>query len=108
MDLFLKSNSTTTWETEATLEDELVVHTIKGGCAGVVIYKRGPEDRHLMVRMLVEDDGNWFLLEEGFSSAWITDIVQVWLAARGWLDTNAVPDRRYAKSGIGYMLEHDD
>lgn len=96
MDLFLKSNALDIWsegsEPEGTIDDELFIHAIKGGCAGVAIYKRGYDDPHLMVKMLVEDDDSWFINEGGFSSAWLADIRNVWERVNEWLNVNADPD----------------
>ena len=71
-------------------KNPLVVHTIYGDAKGVVIYRRGIDDSHLCVKILVEDDGSWFETAGGFSTYWLPDLYRVLVEAQEWLDANAI------------------
>ena len=64
--------------------------TFRGDCMGVKISERGPNDRHLIVTLEVEDDGSWS--DEGcFSSHWLDELIEQLECARSYLKTQT-PD----------------
>ena len=46
-----------------------------GACKGVRLVKRGPDDPHICLLILTEDDDNWFPSKEPFSSFWLDDLL---------------------------------
>ena len=50
---------------------------ILGECLGVELIERLNKDGHVMIQLLVEDDGIWHELGTPFSSFWIKDLVNV-------------------------------
>ena len=86
-------------EDENTEQNKLIVATFKKDCLGAIIMKRGENDNHLCVRMIVEDDGVWFANGNGFSSVWLPEAIEAMNDAQKWLEENAVDD-----NGYGYKL----
>lgn len=66
-----------------------VVMFFKGSCAGVVLHKRGKNDNHICFQPLVEDDENWFLSKNGYSTCWFDDLMKQMEHARAWLQQYA-------------------
>lgn len=66
--------------------------TFLGGCFGVGLYKRGPNDPHVCFIVLVEDDGNWFENKNGGSSFWLKDLQEQLNDAIIWIEQNCDPD----------------
>ncbi len=67
------------------------VQTFLGQCQGVGLTRRGKDDPHVCVVLLVEDDGNWFPTRcpaQGFSSYWVDDLVMQLQAAQLWMTAN--------------------
>jgi hypothetical protein len=71
------------------------VQTFLGRCMGVGLKQRGPEDLHVCLVILSEDDGNWFASDRGFSSHWTDDLLRQLQAARRWMADNCDPDGHY-------------
>jgi len=63
-----------------------------GECLGVGLQKRGPQDDHVTVFILVEDDGSWFISGNGFSSFWLPELIPLLQEANTWMKRNCVPD----------------
>jgi hypothetical protein len=84
-------------------EEELppVIKTFKGSCAGIVLYQRGPDDKHICFAPLVEDDDNWFLSKNGYSTAWFGDFWVQMEAAYNWMDS----DESVRHTKYGYELK---
>jgi hypothetical protein len=61
-----------------------------GESVGVRIDPRGDgkKDRHLMVTIMAEDDGNWHD-KDSMSSFWLDETIEVLQEARRWLKKNA-------------------
>ena len=66
-----------------------IVHTIKGTCVGIVLTKRGNNDPHICWQLIVEDDENWYIQRNSFSSFWILDLKMVISQMEEWLENNA-------------------
>jgi hypothetical protein len=52
-----------------------------GECIGVELVDRGAGDKHQMVKVMVEDDENWFV-QMTFSSFWLDEAITVLEQAR--------------------------
>ena len=79
--------------------------TIKGACIGVQLEKRGPSDPHILFRMLVEDDENWFPQDFCVSSSWIDETIQVLKTARDMMRNTATPDLADNGRQYGYRFK---
>lgn len=75
-------------------------HLFLGECKGVGLVPRGNNDNHILVLILTEDDGDWFISESGFSSFWIEDLKEQLQAAADWMERHATKD----PSGYGYCF----
>jgi hypothetical protein len=60
-------------------------------CA-VGLSRRGVNDPHVILTLLSEDDGNWFVMSNGMSSYWIHDLASVVAEAIHWCEQNCEPD----------------
>lgn len=80
-----------------------IVAVFKGICAGVALYRRsfGDDDKHLCFIPLVEDDENWFVSKNGWSTGWLNDFMTQMKIAIRWLDT----DKSVEKYQWGYRLK---
>jgi hypothetical protein len=75
---------------------------------GISLSRRSPSDNHVLLTILSEDDGNWFVKGRGeedsgsveFSSHWIDDLKSVIEEAQNWLARNCEPD--VADPSLGY------
>jgi hypothetical protein len=79
-----------------------------GACFGVGLCRRGPNDNHIVVKFLCEDDGNWGISTSGFSSSWLPEIAQLVGEAHEWVAKNCLPDM---SDGIQFgwkFREHHD
>ena len=65
---------------------------ILGSCAGVALSRRGPNDPHVMFTLLVEDDMFWHVSNNGFSTGWLNEVLEVHRAAKKWLKANCSRD----------------
>lgn len=63
-----------------------------GGCNGIGLTKRGPDDPHVCFTILTEDDENWFVDSGGASSFWLKDLQTVLAEAMDWIEKNCDPD----------------
>jgi hypothetical protein len=52
---------------------------LRGVQSGVRLEARasGVLDKHIIVQLLGEDDGNWFKVGNGISSFWLDDLIEV-------------------------------
>lgn len=75
-------------------------HGLKGTCHGVLFCRRGPDDPHVMIQLLVEDDGNWFTSDSGFSSYWLPEYIELMQEALKWLEANCDKD----PDGYGWVF----
>lgn len=62
-----------------------------GRCIGVELHDRAPDDPHQMVRIMVEDDENWFPKID-FSSYWLDEAILTLQAARDHLNRTCETD----------------
>jgi len=63
-----------------------------GGIAGVVLRKRGKNDSYVCFSIITEDDGHWFpCTNNGSSSFWFDDYINVLQYAMRWCKNNCVP-----------------
>lgn len=55
-------------------------------CFAIVLYQK-------FMELLIEDDGHWFIAENGFnvSSAWIPEIMKLLLKSQKYLEENGEP-----------------
>ena len=82
---------------------------ILGKCLGVEFVARGEhsvseyvgkeKDKHIVIQLLVEDDGIWHKVGNGFSSFWLDDLIEVLNKARKILDT--MPE----DNGVGHKFK---
>jgi len=63
-----------------------------GKCFGVILKKREARDPHVCFMVIVEDDGNWLVSENGGSSSWFPDLIQQLTIAHEWCKENCDPD----------------
>lgn len=66
---------------------------IMGGQFAIGLYKRGDDDKHVCVDIVHEDDGNWFLSENGFSSYWLPELQKLLEEAADWMKKNCLEDK---------------
>lgn len=80
-----------------------MTRTLKGRCFGVKLEARGPNDLHVCVQIIGEDDGHWFDVGNPFSSFWIQDLIDQLEIAKAVLDTQYKED----PSGFGYTFSKE-
>ena len=69
------------------------IKDFKGDCKGIRLEQRAPNDLHIIMKVLTEDDGNWFVDEgHGFSSSWCDDLIEQIEDAQRWMKKHGVPD----------------
>lgn len=68
---------------------------IKGQCFGVGLERRSATDPHVCVVLMCEDDGNWHVKGEPFSSYWLDDLIRTLEAARNTMHSRCTPDAFY-------------
>lgn len=80
---------------------------LRGKQFAVSLSKRGPEDPHIVIQLMSEDDEQWFPVGNAFSSYWIEDLLQVLELAQFSLARSDKFEKD--PSGYGYQLkaEHD-
>jgi hypothetical protein len=66
--------------------------TILGRSIGLGLRKRGADDNHVVIDVLIEDDGNWFANASGFSSFYMDELYKVYNETRAWLNQNCGED----------------
>lgn len=86
----------TTWGVNQWSGDVLIL----GKCLGFQLKPRGASDPHICIALLVEDDGNWFVSSNGFSSFWVDDLRKRMTQLELWLSQHAIPD----KDGYGWQF----
>lgn len=57
----------------------------KGKLKGVRLQRRAPNDKHLCVQLLTEDDGVWHDSGQAFSAFWMDDLIEQLKQARNYL-----------------------
>jgi len=63
-----------------------------GNCHGIGLSARGPKDPHIILTLLNEDDGHWFVSRNGcFSSFWAPELEELMTRVNTWL-THEEPD----------------
>lgn len=63
-----------------------------GKCHGVILTHRGEDDPHVCVQIITEDDENWFVSDNSFSSFWLPDLMSVLQEAQDWMNQNCDMD----------------
>ena len=72
-----------------------------GGQFGIALAPRGKDDPHVCFYILTEDDGTWFVKNEGgASSFWIPDLISIIKEAETWMANNCIKD-----GGWGYNFK---
>jgi len=61
-----------------------------GSCLGIALEERDVDDPHVMILIIVEDDGSWFVDSGGFSSYWLYDLREQIIKAEEWMDKNCI------------------
>lgn len=64
---------------------------VVGKCLGVSFEPRGPNDNHICIRLLVEDDENWIPTSLNVSSYWLDDLIETLQRAKIMLEAEGVP-----------------
>lgn len=59
----------------------------KGLQFGVRLIQRGPNDPHVCIQLLAEDDEHWFELGNSFSAYWLDDLIMQLNTAKDALDS---------------------
>lgn len=77
------------------------IKPIKNDLFGVKFEQRGPDDKHIMARLLIEDDTNWHETDVSFSSFWIDDLIAVLQRAKAKLEQSANKE----ESGYGWEFK---
>jgi hypothetical protein len=72
--------------------------TIKGELWGVRFDKHDSTDNHIHIQLMIEDDGQWFDVDDeggsgNCSSFWLPDLINVLSRAQEVLEKHAEPDR---------------
>jgi hypothetical protein len=73
---------------------------IKGEQFTVQLRRRGPNNEHVFIQLLNEDEGHWHETDVSFSSAWLSDLIMVLQEAKSLLDRNYARD----PNGYGYKF----
>ncbi len=69
-----------------------------GSCHRVILQPRnspwnpGEVDNHVKIQVEVEDDGNWFESDLGFSSSWLPELITLFDTAHEYMKKNCEPD----------------
>jgi hypothetical protein len=68
--------------------------TFTGGCLGIALDARdeSDDDLHVMFKIIVEDDGEWFWQSGDVSSHWLPELHKCMADALIWLEVNAIKD----------------
>jgi hypothetical protein len=74
---------------------------VHGGCVGIKFEQRGKEDKHICIRLQVEDDEIWHDKDFSISSFWLDDLIKVATEAKKILESTAIKDQ----SGFGYCFK---
>jgi hypothetical protein len=59
----------------------------KGQCKGVELVKRETNDNHICVRILTEDDDDWFASASSFSSSWLDELIEQLQLAKKYIES---------------------
>ena len=79
------------WKKSAAGYDDETINyekVILGACHGVVFTRRGKDDPHVCMQIITEDDENWFVSDNSFSTYWLPQLMTVLQEARDWMDKN--------------------
>ena len=76
-------------------------HVIFGSQFGIAFLQRGENDPHICLSILSEDDGNWFISKEDWSSFWLLDLQSVVLRTYEYLTKHCNIDR----DGFGFEFK---
>lgn len=90
--------------TEFITSDLVFKHLILGDCHGLGFHARSPGDKHVMVALLTEDDGQWFMSTyagSGFDSYWMPGLAELMQEGLKWLEENCTKDN----SGYGWSFK---
>jgi hypothetical protein len=61
-----------------------------GECMGIRLVPRGEKDNHVMLVLMVEDDGNWHE-EDSFSSYWLPELMEMLQTAQEYMSLHCKP-----------------
>lgn len=67
---------------------------------GVALTRRGKNDLHVCIVALVEDDEQWFVSKNPYSSHWVNETIELFDDVHQWLRENCDPD----PSGFGWCF----
>ena len=68
--------------------DQFRISLLQRGNTG--FYKNN-KDKHVLIRIETEDDGNWFKVTE-FSNFWLADLLTQLMKAKEYMEINCDPD----------------
>jgi hypothetical protein len=71
-----------------------------GKCHAIALDHRGLEDKHVVMQILSEDDGNWFIGKRDFSSYWCDELISLLHEAKDWMNKNCIAD----EEGYGWSF----
>lgn len=80
---------------------------IFGECNGVLLSKKGRDDDHIVVHLIGEDDGFWFISDSLGSSGWHDDFQNVMNCLAMYYKKECVPDM-YDGVQYGYRFKSND
>jgi len=60
-------------------------------CVGIALTRRAPNDKHICMVLLSEDDGHWFVSSCIGSSYWMDDLIELLQYVKKWMEANAKP-----------------
>lgn len=64
-------------------------HCITNSIFGCLLVKRGVNDNHVCLVMIVEDDGYWFISRNHrFSADWIPEYQELIQKVKDWIEQN--------------------
>jgi len=77
-----------------------MTRTLKGRQFGIILKERGPNDPHVCIQIIGEDDEHWFDIGNSFSSFWLQDLIDQLEAAKILIGAQCKKD----PSGFGYIF----
>jgi hypothetical protein len=85
------------------MEHEPVV--FRGKCCGVKLRQRYSDDKHIIVSLQIEDDGNWIDQDYSISSHWLDELIRQLGAAKSYFKSE---ECEKDPSGYGYRFKEEE
>lgn len=64
----------------------------KGDCMGVGLDRRGDKDNHIMLTLMIGDDGNWHDRDFQVDSYWIDELIEKLEDAKSYMERKCIND----------------